>query len=211
MKHPHLFSVIVIAALFVCGCRAKNEPAPPTPVQAQSPQKPAVPIPAGKTKAATEAFFDAAMNGDIQTVEAELTAGVDVNATGPDGQNRTALMLAAYNGHTELVAMLIDSGGDVNAADIANRTALMYVSTGPFPETVQLLLDRGAKVNIIDNNEKWTALMFAAAEGQAEVVEKLLAAGADTTHKDIDGDTAADFAAQNGHTQVAKMIQEHAK
>ena len=219
MKHYDLHCILVSIILLLSSCESKkdaaanqSEAAPPAPVQAQSPKEPAAhpaPLPAKKAKAATDAFFEAALNGDIQTVEAELAAGVDVNAPTLDGQNRTALMLAAFNGHTELVVMLIDYGGDLNAADITNRTALMYAASGPFPETVQLLIDKGAKVNIIDNNEKWTALMFAAAEGQAEIVKKLLKAGADTTLKDVDGDTAADFAVQKGHTELAEMIRQY--
>ena len=73
-----------------------------------------------------------------------------------------------------------------------------------------MLLDKGAKVNVVDNDEKWTALMFAAAEGQTEIVDKLLKAGADITLKDIDGDTAADFATQAGHAEIARMITNYA-
>ena len=83
--------------------------------------------------------------------------------------------------------------------------------SGPFPQTAQLLLDKGAEVNSVDNNEKWTALMFAAAEGHLENVKLLLEHGADYKLKDIDGDTAASFAAKNGHSQVAKIIEEHAR
>ena len=221
MKRPYLFFVIVITALLLCSCETKNEPAaakpdpaPPAPVQAVSTEQLAekpTPLPTKKTKSATQAFFDAALNGDIQTVESELAAGVDVNAASLNGQNQTVLMLAAYNGHTKLVEVLIDRGGKVNHLDSVNRTALMYCSSGPFPETVQLLIAKGANVNLVDNNEGWTALMFAAAEGLAPNVKILLENGADTKPKDIDGDTAAAFAVKNGHTQVAKMIEEYAK
>ncbi|MHC5137575.1 MAG: ankyrin repeat domain-containing protein, partial [Planctomycetota bacterium] len=205
--------------LLLCGCESKNEPAtskpepaPPTPVQTLSTEqlaKKLSPLPVKKTKTATQAFFDAALNGDIQTVEAELVAGVDVNAASLNGQNQTVLMLAAYNGHTELVEALIDRGGKVNHLDSVNRTALMYCSSGPFPGTVQLLIAKGANVNLVDNNEGWTALMFAAAEGLGPNVKILLENGADTAPKDIDGDTAASFAAKNGHQQVADMINAH--
>ena len=221
MKRFHPFCIIASTALLLCGCGSKNEPAtskpepaPPTPVQTVSTEqlaKKPTPLPVKKTKTATQAFFDAALNGDIQTVEAELAAGVDVNAASLNGQNQTVLMLAAYNGHTELVEALIDRGGKVNHLDSVNRTALMYCSSGPFPETTELLLDNGADVNIIDNNEKWTALMFAAAEGQVDNVKLLLEHGADWKLKDIDGDTAASFASKGGHTHVAKIIEEYAK
>ena len=201
MKQFYLFFVIATAAVLMFGCRTKNEPASEHP-------KPAPPQ-AKKTKPASSAFFDAALIGDIQTIEVELTDGVDVNATSLNSQNQTALMLAAYNGHTKLVEMLIARGGKVNHLDATNRTALMYCCSGPFPETAQFLIDKGANVNLVDNNEGWTALMFAAAEGLAPNVKILLDNGADTTPKDIDGDTAASFAAKNGHQQVADMISAH--
>jgi ankyrin repeat protein len=219
VKRFHPFCIIASTALLLCGCGSKNEPAtskpepaPPTPVQTVSTEqlaKKPTPLPVKKTKTATQAFFDAALNGDIQTVESELAAGVDVNAASLNGQNQTVLMLAAYNGHTELVEALIDRGGKVNHLDSVNRTALMYCSSGPFPGTVQLLIAKGANVNLVDNNEGWTALMFAAAEGLGPNVKILLENGADTAPKDIDGDTAASFAAKNGHQQVADMINAH--
>ena len=239
MKYYYKHCIIVSAILLLCGCgiepdpvpeppkptpaasvQAKSakepakQPAPATPVQTESPAQPAeqsVPLRPKKVKAATQAFFDAALNGDIQTVEAELATGVYVNATSLNGQNQTALMMAAYNGHAKLVGMLIDRGGKVNHLDSTGRTALMYCCSGPFPETVKLLITKGANINIIDTSEKWTALMFAAAEGLAPNVKLLLDNGADTTPKDIDGDTAASFAANNGHTAVAKMIEEYTK
>ena len=210
---------VITSIMLLSSCESKNQPTPKSPeavesivVQAEPPKAPAeksAPPQAKKTKPATQAFFDAALNGDIQTVESELSAGVDVNAISANGQNQAALMLAAFNGHRNLVEMLIARGGKVNHLDVTNRTALMYCSSGPFPETAQLLLDNGADVNIIDNNEKWTALMFAAAEGQVENVKLLLEHGADYDLKDIDGDTAASFAAKNGHKQVADMINAY--
>jgi ankyrin repeat protein len=220
MKHLRPLCIIVITVLLVCSCESKKDLASeqpkantPTVTETNSPQKTVTPSEqptqpqAKKIKAALQAFFDAALKGDIQTVSSELADGVDVNATNPNSQ--TALMLAAFNGHTKLVEMLINHGGNVNHLDTTNRTALMYCSSGPFPETVQLLIDKGAKVNIIDNNEKWTALMFAAAEGQANNVKLLLEHNADWKLKDIDGDTAASFATKNGHKQVADMINAH--
>ncbi len=50
-------------------------------------------------------------------------------------------------------------------------------------------------------------LMHAAAEGQLEVAKLLLENGADPSLKDIDGETAALFARNNGHTEVAGLIQ----
>jgi ankyrin repeat protein len=115
-------------------------------------------------------------------------------------------MFAAFEGRTKIAELLLDKGADVNAADMYNRTALMYAATGPFPEMVELLLDHGAEVNRRDQGEGFTALMFAGAEGNTDVVRLLLQHGADPSIKDVDGDTALDFARQNGHAETAKVL-----
>jgi ankyrin repeat protein len=118
-------------------------------------------------------------------------------------------MLSAFDGHTRTVRMLLDNKARIDTRDSMGRTALMYASSGPNPETVQLLLERKADPNLSDNAEKFTSLMFAAAEGQVRVVEILLAHGADPTKKDADGETALDFARQNGHTAVIRLLNSH--
>ena len=152
--------------------------------------------------------IEAALHGKLETIEKALAEGYKPDARDPE--NRTALMYAAFNGQTAIVKKLIDAGADVNAQDKTGSTALMFAASGPFAETVQLLLDSGAKINTIDSNEHFTALMWAAAEGQAENVTLLLKHKADTTLKDIDGDTAESFAAKAGHTKVVKILQEAA-
>ena len=99
----------------------------------------------------------------------------------------------------------------MNHLDATDRSALMYASTGPYADTVKVLLEAGAKVNLIDNQEGFTALMFAAAEGQSEIVTLLLDASADPSLADVDGDTASSFAAKNGHTAVVELIAQHVK
>jgi ankyrin repeat protein len=87
----------------------------------------------------------------------------------------------------------------------------MFAASAPGgAETVQLLLDSGAQINMVDNNEHYSALMWAATEGQTESVKLLLKHKADTTLQDIDGDTAESFAAKAGHTAVAKILQDAA-
>ncbi len=116
-------------------------------------------------------------------------------------------MLAAFDGHTEIVRLLIERRAEVNAVDRSGRTALMYAASGPNQETVQLLLVNGAKVNLRDREEMYTALMFAAAEGQAENVQLLLAHGADQSLVDVDGETAANFARTERSHESRRIAQ----
>jgi len=149
-------------------------------------------------------FNDQALNGNLENVQKLVAAGTPVDGT--DEAKSTALMWAAFNGHTAVVAYLLEQGATVDLKDINGRTALLYASSGPYPETVGLLLRKGADVNIQGTTEGFTALMMAAAEGQAEVVRVLLLNGALVDTIDRDGDTAEKFARDNGHTEVLKLL-----
>ena len=147
------------------------------------------------------------MAGNIDVVKKYIEDGFDVNTQNKGGQ--TLLMHAGFNGHTELCEYLIHKGINIGTRDSDGRTALMYTCTGPFAKTVELMLETGANASAVDTKEHWTPLMFAAAEGQYEIVKLLLDAGADKTIKDVDGDTAESFAIQNKHTNVAKLLREY--
>jgi len=153
----------------------------------------------------TNTVYEAARQGDFDTVRSYLDKGFDVNL--PDPDRRSLLMLAGFNGHTELCKLLIEKGIKIDARDFNGRTALMFASTGPFADTVRLLLKSGADPNAVDQGEHYTALMHAAAEGHLDVVKVLLENGANKSLKDIDGDTAETFARQNGHIDVADYLK----
>jgi len=153
---------------------------------------------------AAETFLEAARGGDAATLREDLERGTDPNLA--DEEGRTPLMLAAFDGHTEAVDLLLQFGAKVDTRDVMGRTALMYAASGPNADTVQSLLAGGASVDLADDAEHWTALMFAAAEGQSTVVRLLLAKGADRTLRDVDGDAAADFALQRGHRELAELL-----
>ena len=146
----------------------------------------------------------AALSGDMQTVNKSIEQGIPVDDT--DELGRTALMFAAFNGHNELVDLLIENGAEVDLENDEGRTSLMFAASGPFSETVSLLLENGADVNRSDSVEEWTPLMYAAAEGNREVVKLLLEHGANPRAEDADGETALDFAENNGHTETVTLL-----
>lgn len=148
----------------------------------------------------------AALEGRAKVVRRGLEAGLSPDATDGRGTGNTPLMVAAYNGHTEIVRLLLEEGAQIGVRNAEGRTALMFASTGSFPETVALLLRHGADPNATDEGEGWSALMFAAAEGHGEVVRTLLEGGADPSLTDRDGETARTFAENNGHAEVAGLL-----
>lgn len=152
------------------------------------------------------AFREYALEGKLESVQKAIEAGVDVNSA--DEEQRTALLFAAFNGHTPVVKLLLDSGARLEQRDSMGRTALMFASTGDNAATVNLLLESGADVNTVDTNEGFTPLMYAAAEGHVDVVKALLQHDADPSLRDTDGDSARDFAQRNGHTRVVRLLQQ---
>src|SRR5439155_20612368 len=91
----------------------------------------------------------------------------------------TPLLLAAAGGPTDLVAMLLDAGADVNAKDVRGMTPLMLASACDHtsPDVIRLLLSKGADVHA-KSPEGETALDWALKSGPPPVVEPLKAAGA---------------------------------
>ncbi len=216
-------TTITVVSLLSTGCR-KDEPLKqilqkedpqPAPARVETPVPPSTPVPEPR-KAAPPAetavaldlqtFMTAAHDGKLDVIGSALKAGNDANETGEDG--RTALMLAAFNGHARVAELLIDAGANVKARDSIRRTALMYACTGPDVPTIELLIKHGASVNAVDGHERWTPLMFAGAEGHVEVIRTLLKHGANATMKDVDGETARMFAANNGHQTVAELLRK---
>jgi uncharacterized protein len=137
------------------------------------------------------AMIVAVYNDRVDVVKALIEARTLL--TGPDGQGRTPLMLAAVRGR-RCVAPLIRAGGDLNAQDLTNGwTALVWSLKEGQGVSAKELISAGTNLNLRDSNGK-TALMHAAGLGyQAsykEIAQQLITAGADPNIQDNEGHTA---------------------
>jgi ankyrin repeat protein len=193
-----IFLIVFLSMTVHSGCKQKKSPA------SNSEKVGTVESEKSDDSIANNALLDACLKGKTAQVIEALNNDADINCRDRDGN--TPMMLAAFDGYSDIVKMLLDKGAKADILNPRGRTALMFASSGPFPGTVELLLKAGADPNIADQEEAFTALMFAAAEGQKEVVEVLLKYGADPELQDIDGDNASDFAVQNGHEVVVIIL-----
>jgi uncharacterized protein len=164
------------------------------------------------------ALLWAAYNRDAEMTKALLAAGASVDAANHYGV--TPLLQASRNGDVEVMRALLDAGADATRWHPEGETPLMAAARTGRVDAVQLLLSHGSFVNAADPFQEETALMWASAEGQLEVVKALLAASADpnlkahvstiTERKNEDhpsgGFTALMFAIRNGHEDVARAL-----
>jgi ankyrin repeat protein len=160
-----------------------------------------------------------------------LAAGAKVNQREYEGE--TPLMYAAAAGQSEMILFLLEQGADINAVSNNGETAL--VRAGGDLSTVEVLLEKGADVELgapliraSDSGQLdtvkvllkhganpnaelpggGTALIAAAVQsGSKDIVEALIAAGADVSHKNKQGKTAEMLALENNHADLAEMLR----
>jgi len=166
----------------------------------------------------------AAREGHVDVARLLVGAGADLDAAAGDG--KTALATAIFNGNYELASFLVDNKADVNAADAQRFTPLFWavdrrnmetapnfpwmVTADPMP-LIRKLLDAGADPNALVNKTPRarmregaprivfaTALMRAAFAADLELVELLLAHGADPKILSSDNETMLSAAAGLG-------------
>ena len=70
-------------------------------------------------------------------------------------------MEASYNGHTEVVQLLLGKGAAVDEKAKDGRTALVQAGRNSHTEVVQLLLDKGAAVDVKDTYGRTAVTAFA--------------------------------------------------
>ena len=171
------------------------------------------------------------LHDDLETARLLVEAGADVTVT-----NRyavTPLTLACTNGNGPLVELLLEAGADPNTIAPGGETVLMTAARTGRLGPVTALLARGADVHakvqgmgrqdgagatkflarmadptIFDFRAKTeqTALVWAVAEGHADVVDALIQAGAEFQMTLESGFTPLLFAVRQGHADVVRRL-----
>ncbi|KNB05043.1 hypothetical protein FOXG_07412 [Fusarium oxysporum f. sp. lycopersici 4287] len=138
-------------------------------------------------------LFYAAGAENVEIASRLLQKGASPNAQDDEGQ--TALSRASFEGNVDVMSLLLASGAEVDLADAEGWTPLMTASEQADP-------------NARDHNE-FTAIMLAAIDGHADIVARLLDAGADpNAENETENLTAISWAAQHGNADVIKLLLE---
>ena len=119
----------------------------------------------------------ACTNANAALVDRLLKGGAQPNTAIATGE--TPIMTCAGTGSAEAVRMLIARGADVAAKEPSqNQTALMWAAAERHADVVKVLIEHGADLQA-RTKKGFTALHFAAREGDLESARLLLAAGTD--------------------------------
>lgn len=92
----------------------------------------------GQSNAASDQLVRASAQGYVDTVQRLLKeippTIVDIRSGG-----KTSLQVAAHQGHSAIVKMLLQAGASVNASDNDGDTCLHYAAFGNQPEVNKLI------------------------------------------------------------------------
>ncbi|XP_029142651.1 KN motif and ankyrin repeat domain-containing protein 3 [Protobothrops mucrosquamatus] len=128
-----------------------------------------------------------------------------------DGNGNMALHYSVSHSNFDIVRLLLDTGVcNINHQNKAGYTALMLAALATMERqddmaVVRRLFDLG-NVNAKASQAGQTALMLAVSHGRQEMVEALLACGADVNLQDEEGSTALMCACEHGRAETVQLL-----
>lgn len=152
----------------------------------------------------------ASLGGNVGIVRYVLTRKeTDIESRGESG--RTAIMMAAQNGHKHVFDLLVNEECNMSIVDNEGDNILHTSSLGDSVEIVQYILDH----RVVDIDSKGqcgrTAVMKAAERGQKNVFNLLVSNGCDMLAIDDKGKTVLHFACLAGNVGIVQCIVKHSR
>ncbi|XP_024875378.1 serine/threonine-protein phosphatase 6 regulatory ankyrin repeat subunit B-like [Temnothorax curvispinosus] len=136
-----------------------------------------------------------------EIVKVLISNEVEVNEEG------LALLLAVRSGYTDIVEILLKNRAYVNVNDLGNAAFLHLAAGRGHKDIVNALITKGVDVDATYSN--LTPLCFAAQEGYEEVVEILIARGANFNFISDEHVTPLHLATTSGHGNVVKVLLDN--
>ena len=151
----------------------------------------------------------ATYQNDAATVKALIELGADVNIQ--DKMKNSPFLYAGAEGYLEILKLTIKAGADPAITNRFGGTALIPASEHGYIEVIEELLENtDIDVNHV-NNLGWTALMEAIIlnngnKTQQQVVQILIANGADVNIPDHNHVTPLQHAQEKGFTEIEEIL-----
>ncbi len=120
------------------------------------------------------AMIYAAQKGYLPIVQYMHEKGVDINACDKENPDIFPLYEAAFHGHTDVVAYLLEQGAEVDRRNCSGDTPLIASSGRGHSDVVKLLVEYGADVFAV-NKQSQSASDKANIKGRSDVVNWLRA------------------------------------
>ena len=136
--------------------------------------------PSAREVAAYDGLFRAAHKGDVAGIEQLVAEGADVNAR--DSRGRTPVHVAAFASDDAALRALAEAGADMNALEHQAYDVVTIAAVADDPDLMSLAIELGNDPGLVTSPYLGTALIAAAHLGHAEVVRRLIDAGAPLDH-----------------------------
>ncbi|XP_055499081.1 ankyrin repeat and KH domain-containing protein 1 isoform X1 [Leucoraja erinacea] len=149
-------------------------------------------------------LMEAASAGHVEVARVLLEYGAGIN-THSNEFKESALTLACYKGHLEMVRFLLDAGADQEHKTDEMHTALMEACMDGHVEVARLLLDSGAQVNMPADSFE-SPLTLAACGGHVELAALLIERGANLEEVNDEGYTPLMEASREGHEEMVALL-----
>lgn len=148
----------------------------------------------------------AVAKGHNEMVEYLLGQGADPKADG----NEALLLAPIYAKRLDMLARLLAAGAPANkpAQSCSDFDYLVAAATSRSLSIVKLLVKYGADPNGTEGICNQTALLVAASNGDTEIIQVLLEAGADINHRDWNGWSALMHACSKGRADAVRLLRE---
>ena len=147
----------------------------------------------------------AASGAHADVVTFLLDRGAAVNARARLG--RSAMMAAAIQGNTRILAILRQAGAYADLVDDDGQTALTHAIDGLHTDAARVLITAcAANVCLQPDPERFSPLHWAAFRGSREIAKLLIDNGGNIEARAVDGTPSLVSAAMNGHPDVVALL-----
>ncbi len=153
-----------------------------------------------------DALLTAVRDDDLASAKSMIAQGADLNVSEP-AIGFTPIAISIIRENQEMFNILFEAGADITTIDKQENTLLHHAAMSNQHEIAEILLSKES-IDLEHRRDQFgfTPLLTAAFEGHVEMVELLIAHGANIEAEDNWKDTPINVAAWNGQLAVVETL-----